>query len=108
MKIIRFEDSGGDIRYGALQPDGSATVIEGDIFGEHRLSGRPADVVKLLTPIAPVNILCIGLNYRRHAEESKAPMPQYPVLFMKITGRRAKSGLPDRTAAAACQRGGRL
>ena len=28
-------------------------------------------------------ILCIGLNYRRHAEETNAPIPEFPVLFMK-------------------------
>jgi len=40
-------------------------------------------VEKLLAPIAPVAFFCIGLNYRRHAEEGKAPIPQFPVLFMK-------------------------
>jgi len=40
-------------------------------------------VQKLLAPVAPVALFCIGLNYRRHAEEGKAPIPAYPVLFMK-------------------------
>ena len=83
MKIIRFIDGNSDIRYGASQPDGSALVIEGDVFGEHRATERKADVRKLLAPVAPVNILCIGLNYRRHAAETNKPLPKYPVLFMK-------------------------
>jgi 2-keto-4-pentenoate hydratase/2-oxohepta-3-ene-1,7-dioic acid hydratase in catechol pathway len=37
-----------------------------------------------LAPVAPSSLLCIGLNYRHHAQESKAPIPEYPVLFMKI------------------------
>ena len=44
---------------------------------------RPAEVRKILAPIAPSQILGIGLNYRRHAEETKAKIPDYPVLFGK-------------------------
>lgn len=82
MKIIRYLQ-GGTIRHGAQRPDGSAVEIDGDIFGDCRVSDRPATVDKLLAPVAPAEILCIGLNYRRHAEESGAPIPEYPVLFMK-------------------------
>jgi 2-keto-4-pentenoate hydratase/2-oxohepta-3-ene-1,7-dioic acid hydratase in catechol pathway len=32
----------------------------------------------------PGKILCVGLNYRRHAEETGAAVPQYPVLFSKF------------------------
>lgn len=31
----------------------------------------------------PRNILCVGLNYKDHAEESKVPPPQQPVFFAK-------------------------
>ncbi|AXB47569.1 fumarylacetoacetate hydrolase family protein [Amycolatopsis albispora] len=35
-------------------------------------------------PIArPGKVVCVGLNYRRHAEETGAPIPAEPVLFMK-------------------------
>ncbi|MBN6037181.1 fumarylacetoacetate hydrolase family protein [Amycolatopsis sp. 195334CR] len=35
-------------------------------------------------PIArPGKVVCVGLNYRRHAEETGAPIPDEPVLFMK-------------------------
>ena len=34
-------------------------------------------------PVAPTGILAIGLNYRHHAEETHAKIPEYPVLFMK-------------------------
>ncbi len=35
--------------------------------------------------LAPPKILCIGLNYRRHAEETGAPIPMEPVVFSKFT-----------------------
>lgn len=83
MKIIRYQDSQGGIHYGAQQADGSAKRIEGDIFGAYRATDAAADVKKLLAPIAPSVFFCIGLNYRKHAEEGGSPIPQYPVLFMK-------------------------
>jgi 2-keto-4-pentenoate hydratase/2-oxohepta-3-ene-1,7-dioic acid hydratase in catechol pathway len=42
-----------------------------------------ADVRKLLAPVVPAVFFCIGLNYRRHAEESGAAIPAFPVVFMK-------------------------
>ena len=33
----------------------------------------------------PGKIVCVGLNYRRHAEETGAPIPEFPVLFSKFT-----------------------
>lgn len=33
----------------------------------------------------PSKIICIGLNYRRHAEESNMPVPQSPVVFSKFS-----------------------
>ncbi|WP_308635033.1 fumarylacetoacetate hydrolase family protein [Paenibacillus silvisoli] len=32
----------------------------------------------------PNKIICIGLNYRKHAEETNAPIPAYPILFNKF------------------------
>lgn len=83
MKIIRFEDSAGYIQTGALQPDGTALRLEGDIFGKFAPTRQKLAVAKLLCPVVPTVILCIGLNYRRHAAETKTPLPEYPVLFLK-------------------------
>jgi len=83
MKIIRYLDPEGRTCVGSLQPDGSACEIEGDLFGDFRPTSARARVKKILAPVSPVAILCIGLNYSRHAEESKAPIPEHPVLFMK-------------------------
>jgi len=94
MRIIRYLDPNRQVRYAAEQPDGSAREIDGDIFGECSVTGRKAVVRKLLAPVAPGNILCIGLNYRRHAAEGKAPIPEFPVLFMKATSAVQNPGDP--------------
>ena len=83
MKIIRYEDAKENIGYAAQQPDGSALRIQGDIFGQYRLTKDRAEVKKLLAPVVPAAFLCIGLNYRQHAAETNAKIPQFPVLFMK-------------------------
>lgn len=83
MKIIRYQDSKNEVKYAAERPDGSHWEISGDLFGPITVTARPADVRKLLAPVAPAAILCIGLNYRRHAQEGNAAIPEHPVLFMK-------------------------
>lgn len=83
MKIIRYLDKQGQIKFAAQQPDGTAREITGEVFGSYQVTDRTASVEKLLAPVAPAAILCIGLNYRRHAAEGKAPIPKWPVLFIK-------------------------
>ena len=83
MKIIRYQDKSGKRHYGNMGADGASKRIEGDIFGSYKVSEETADVAKLLAPIEPRQILCIGLNYRRHAEETKVKLPERPILFVK-------------------------
>jgi len=85
MRIIRYQDHQGAIRYAEQKPDGAAVEILGDIFGAFEATRERARVAKLLAPVAPPNVICIGLNYRRHAEEAKAAIPQFPVVFLKTT-----------------------
>jgi len=94
MRVIRFEDEAGIVRFGALQADGSALRISGDIFGAFEVTTEPALVAKLLAPVAPTNILCIGRNYQRHAEEGGAPVPEHPIVFMKSTTAVQDPGAP--------------
>ncbi len=83
MKTIRYEDKNGIVGYAALQADGSALKLVGDLYAGLQLTEEIADVSKLLAPIVPTAILCIGLNYRKHAEETGAKFPEYPILFFK-------------------------
>jgi len=83
MKIVRYCNPSEAIGFAALQTDGSYLEIEGDLFESPRVTKRPASVKKILAPLVPSSILCIGLNYRRHAEEGGVPVPEHPVLFVK-------------------------
>lgn len=84
MKIIRYTDPSGQSRHGVERPDGTRVELDGDPFtGDARPSDRPAAVKKLLAPVAPTDIFCIGLNYQKHAEESGAKVPEFPIVFMK-------------------------
>ncbi len=94
MQIIRYLDGTGQTKFAARQADGSAREIAGDLFGSFKVTDRTADVRKLLAPVAPTAILCIGLNYRRHAAEGNAPIPKWPVLFMKSPGAVQNPGDP--------------
>ncbi len=94
MKIVRYLDDHGQIKFAAQQGDGTAREIAGDVFGDYQVTDRAASVHKLLAPVAPPGILCIGLNYRRHAAEGKAPIPKWPVLFMKTASAVQNPGDP--------------
>lgn len=49
----------------------------------------------------PNKIICVGLNYRKHAEETNAPIPEYPILFNKfnntLTGHKRDIAVPKVT-----------
>lgn len=93
MRIIRHLTPSGPA-FASLQPDGSAKAIAGDIFAAFHVTDTVVALGKLLAPVVPPNILCIGLNYKQHAAESKSPLPQYPVLFIKNTGALQNPGDP--------------
>lgn len=83
MKIIRYSDKENVIRYAVQHADGRTERLEGCIYENPKPTGELADVAKLLAPVEPSTIFCIGLNYRRHAEETGAKIPERPILFMK-------------------------
>lgn len=94
MKIIRYVDRSDRRCYGADHNNGTVTRLEGDPFEKLTDTGETADVGKLLAPLAPIDILCIGLNYRRHAEEGGQAIPEQPVLFMKTASAVQSPGEP--------------
>lgn len=58
----------------------------GDIFGRYEVSDNVVDIRTLLAPLAPEHVRtvrCLGLNYAKHAAESKMAIPKYPVLFVR-------------------------
>ena len=76
----------GEIHFASVQADGSKLRIDGSPLGQWTQTSEPAQVTKLLAPIEPRDILCIGLNYRKHAAEGGQAIPEFPVLFMKNSG----------------------
>lgn len=47
--------------------------------------GTPLSAVRLMAPLAcPPKLICIGLNYRDHAIESKMEIPKVPTVFNKF------------------------
>jgi len=85
MKIIRYAPlAGGPPQWGWLDAQGQACRIrDGSQFGAWDKTDQPAPPHRLLAPIAPPVIFAIGLNYRLHAKETGAPIPEFPMLFMK-------------------------
>ncbi|MBM3999699.1 MAG: fumarylacetoacetate hydrolase family protein [Planctomycetes bacterium] len=96
MRIVRYVDRNGTSSYGAQGSEGSVRRIEGDVLGSapHAVTSERADVVRWLAPIVPSDILCIGLNYRRHAAEGNHAPPEQPVVFMKNRGAVQNPGDP--------------
>jgi 2-keto-4-pentenoate hydratase/2-oxohepta-3-ene-1,7-dioic acid hydratase in catechol pathway len=86
MQIIRFMTRDDQLAFGSSYDGSTASILEGDIFSDFKDSGQRVEVKKILTPIQPPAIFCIGLNYRLHAEEAGFDLPRYPVVFMKNPG----------------------
>jgi 2-keto-4-pentenoate hydratase/2-oxohepta-3-ene-1,7-dioic acid hydratase in catechol pathway len=98
MKLIRHLTPAGPA-WAALQPDGSARAVTGDILGDFKATDQAVKPGKRLAPLAPAMIICIGLNYAKHAAEGGKPPPERPVWFMKLPGAVVPSGDPIRLPA---------
>ncbi|MEB3242009.1 MAG: fumarylacetoacetate hydrolase family protein [Cyanobacteriota bacterium] len=83
MPLIRYVDPEGRVCHARGVGDGRWERISGDLFTPGEPTGEEARLARLLAPLEPPAIFCIGLNYRRHAAETGALLPERPVLFMK-------------------------
>jgi len=82
--VIRFEDSNGAIQFGQFLGGNRAQLIDGDIFGERKLTNKLATIKTLLSPIPkPDSIVGIGLNYVGHINASGMDPPKTPSIFFK-------------------------
>lgn len=82
MKIIRYEDAAGKVHL-AAENSGSYLRIEGQLFGKYKVTRQKARVKRVLAPVIPPMIWCVGQNYRQHAKEVGMGIPEYPVVFAK-------------------------
>lgn len=93
MRIIRHLTGRGPA-YAALQADGTAREIVGDLFSEFRVTEKVVSTGKLLAPLIPTNILAIGFNYNEHTREAGEKLPERPTLFIKSTNSLQNPGDP--------------
>ncbi|HET6287626.1 MAG TPA: fumarylacetoacetate hydrolase family protein [Amycolatopsis sp.] len=75
-----------DLDGGFFASDDVTRVAAALAAGELPEAGPEAARARVGAPIArPGKVVCIGLNYRQHAEESGAAVPTEPVVFMKAS-----------------------
>jgi 2-keto-4-pentenoate hydratase/2-oxohepta-3-ene-1,7-dioic acid hydratase in catechol pathway len=104
MKLIRFGETGKEqpgVHIAGINYDVSAFIQDYDttFFMQDGLSKLEeiiqthkdklpviAATTRLGCPVAtPSKIICVGLNYAKHAKETNAAIPTEPILFMKAT-----------------------
>lgn len=87
--IIRYERN-GKVKHGwMVEANHKVRVIEGDIYKIQ--SAKPImtglelslDDITVKAPSEPSKVVCIGVNYRDHAEEMGIELPNEPLMFLK-------------------------
>ncbi len=91
MRLARVAQPEG-VSFVALEPDPSAPKekvlaieIDQHPFGDPTFTGRkwPMADIRLLAPILPTKVICVGKNYAEHAREMGGEPPASPIIFMK-------------------------
>ncbi len=85
MKLARFLTDDGRQVVGRLHDERTAQPLVGEVFGELAFAAQSVLVRGLLPPVQPPNIFAIGRNYRAHAAETGARLPEQPLIFQKAT-----------------------
>ena len=79
MRIARFKNKAGETRYGIIEGETIAMADGDPIRGLKRTgAGVPLADVRLLAPIDPVNVLCIGQNYKATRRGRRRKLPKAP------------------------------
>jgi 2,4-didehydro-3-deoxy-L-rhamnonate hydrolase len=103
MRLIAFAD-GGTTTVGRIEGDhvvplgDRATFWKGNLAGGASAEGtsRPLAEVDLLPAIPETaKVICVGLNYRKHAEEGGMPIPEKPVIFARWAETLIADGTPS-------------
>lgn len=84
MRFIRYQVGKEAARYGWIYED-RVGPLEGTPFGEYRRleAELPLESVRLLAPVQPSKIICVGRNYLEHVREHNAEVPEIPLVFLK-------------------------
>ncbi|KAJ3464859.1 hypothetical protein MRS44_009645 [Fusarium solani] len=94
--LFRFRDDQGSVYYGEAGADKNFTkesltghdvqIFTGDNPWDDnfKLTNERRRVVEVLCPLPHTPIfMCVGLNYKQHADEAKLPYGEYPTIFTK-------------------------
>jgi 2-keto-4-pentenoate hydratase/2-oxohepta-3-ene-1,7-dioic acid hydratase in catechol pathway len=83
MRLVRFR-FGDRIATGVVEGD-AVRALAGTFFENPVPSGEevPLDDVRLLAPILPSKVVCLGKNYAAHAAEFGGEVPEEPLVFLK-------------------------
>lgn len=85
MRLVRFR-FGDRIATGAAGFDSDVIrILQGTFFEDPIPTGEevPFDDVRLLAPVLPSKLVCVGRNYEAHAAEFDLDVPEEPLLFLK-------------------------
>lgn len=96
MKICRFTTPElFEPQYGLIEDSVISPLIDADAFNYPLRAGASRislSDVKLLAPVSPSKIVCVGRNYKDHAAELGNAMPAEPLLFLKAPSAIIASG----------------
>lgn len=102
MRFLRFQYQNQEPQFGWMDGEKIGPLV-GSPLGEYRRLDTYLELkdVKLLQPIIPSKILCVGRNYEEHAKEQGSVVQEYPLLFMKppssVIGHEEKIILPPQS-----------
>ncbi len=84
MQFIRYQVGSQPATYGWVLGD-KVGAVEGSLYGQYRRqeATQPLSSVRLLAPVEPSKIVCIGRNYVEHAHEHGVDVPDLPLIFLK-------------------------
>ena len=84
MRFIRYQTKNQPPAFGWVQ-DNQVGALEGSPLTEFRRlpATLPLESVRLLPPILPSKIICVGRNYVEHAREHGNEVPDVPLIFLK-------------------------
>lgn len=104
MRYCRFRAAGSE-QYGVVEIKDGADVVTrvlsvapeksgGDLEGvpSRKFEPLPLTEAELLPPVQPSKIVCVGRNYREHADELGHAVPKEPLIFLKPTSSLLKPG----------------
>jgi 2-keto-4-pentenoate hydratase/2-oxohepta-3-ene-1,7-dioic acid hydratase in catechol pathway len=88
MRFIRYRTGQESACFGWILETPEATYVgpvDGSPLGDFRRldADQPLESVKILAPVLPSKIICVGRNYVAHANEHGAEVPEVPLLFLK-------------------------